>query len=211
MRTLPVRDSSLIARPITGLPRVLVATPAYLDAHGIPGRPEDLASHNCLDPSGMAQYRWDFRSKGGTRIQTMRVSGTPRANNSFVIRDAALADLGVAILREYLIHDDIAAGRLVPVLTDHVIDERTLHMIYQKDRRLPLRMRVFIDYLSKGRYPSLHRVQQASQKLGGLNIRLASCFGRGFCGGVQFGRQPVTPMFSRAVTPSIRLWGAMCK
>ncbi len=149
VRTLPVRDSSLIARAITGLPRVLVAAPSYLETHVTPQRPADLTSHNCLDPSGAAQYSWDFRGKDGARPQTVRVSGAPRANSSFVIRDAALAGLGVAILREYLILDDIAAGALVPVLTDHVIDERTLYVIYQKDRRLPLRMRVFIDYLTK--------------------------------------------------------------
>ncbi len=149
VRTLPVRDSSLIAKAISGLPRVLVAAPAYLEQHGAPAKPEDLARHNCLDPSGMAQYSWDFRGKAGARVQTVRVSGAPRANSSFVIRDAALAGLGIAILRKYLILDDIAAGTLVPVLPEHVLDERTLYVIYQKDRRLPLRMRVFIDYLSK--------------------------------------------------------------
>lgn len=149
VRTLPVRDSSLIAKAITGLPRVLVASPGYLERHGAPARPEDLARHNCLDPSGMAQYGWDFRGKNGRGKQTVRVTGAPRANSSFVVRDAALAGLGVAILRKYLILDDIASGALVPVLADHVLDERTLYVIYQKDRRLPLRMRIFIDYLSK--------------------------------------------------------------
>ncbi|HEY4134078.1 MAG TPA: LysR family transcriptional regulator [Alphaproteobacteria bacterium] len=149
VRTLPARDSALIGKAITGLPRILVAAPAYLERHGMPARPEDLARHNCLDPSGKAQYSWDFRGKNGARTQIVRVSGAPRANSSFVIRDAALAGLGIAILRKYLILDDIAGGALVPVLADHVIDERTLYVIYQKDRRLPLRMKVFIEYLSK--------------------------------------------------------------
>ncbi|MGE5537808.1 MAG: LysR family transcriptional regulator [Gemmatimonas sp.] len=144
IRSMPARDSSLVARPIMGLPRVLVASPDYLATHGTPRGPSELAKHSCLDPSGAAHSTWTFEGpKGRTAV---RVSGTMRANSSVVVRHAALDGLGIALLREYLVADDLAHGALVRVLADHAIDERTLYIVYQKDRYQPARVRLFIDY-----------------------------------------------------------------
>jgi DNA-binding transcriptional LysR family regulator len=146
IRTLPGRDSALVARPIVGLPRVLVAAPEYLAQNGTPRAPADLARHSCLDPSGASHSNWNFRGPKGRAA--VRISGTVRANSSVVVRQAALAGLGIALLREYLVMDDIAQGTLVRVLDDHAIDERTLYVVYQKDRFQPARVRLFIDYFT---------------------------------------------------------------
>jgi DNA-binding transcriptional LysR family regulator len=146
VRTLPARDSALIARPIVGLPRVLVASPDYLARSGTPRSPADLAKHSCLDPSGAAHSNWNFQGpKGPTSV---RVSGTLRANSSIVVRHGALNGLGIAILRDYLIAENLSDGSLVRVLEDYAIDERTLYVVYQKDRYQPARVRLFIDYLT---------------------------------------------------------------
>ena len=145
IRTLPEGDSTLIARPLPGLPRMLVAAPDYLARHGVPQQPTDLARHVCLDPSGAAHCTWDFIIDDG-RV-AVAVSGAPRANSSAVVRRAVLKGLGIGMLREYLVADDLAAGTLVRVLEDHPVDERKLHVVYQKDRYQPLRMRLFIDFL----------------------------------------------------------------
>ena len=147
VRTLPVRDKSLIGRAITGLPRILVATPDYVDRHGLPRKPSDLTRHNCLDPSGATHYTWNFRhAKEETSI---RVSGSPCANSSLVIRNAAMEGLGIAIMREYLVMDNIADGSLKRVLPNYTIDERTLYVVYHRDRRQPARIKIFVDYLTK--------------------------------------------------------------
>lgn len=145
VRRLPVGNSSLIARPLLALPRILVASPHYLARHGVPRAPADLAAHNCLDPSGDAHYTWEFSLLGGPL--GVAVSGAPGANSSAVIRDLALKGRGIAMLREYLVRAHLADGSLVRVLSDHPIDERKLYVVYQKDRYRPMRTRIFIAYL----------------------------------------------------------------
>lgn len=147
IRTLPVRDSSLVARPIVGLPRVVVASPGYLARSGQPETPAELSRHNCLDPSGAPHATWGFVGPGGQTA--IRVTGTLRANSSLVVRDAALKGLGIAILREYLVIGDLNDGALVKVLDEYAIDERTLYVVYQKDRYRPIRVKLFVDYLTE--------------------------------------------------------------
>jgi DNA-binding transcriptional LysR family regulator len=146
IRTLPVRDSSLVARAIVSLPRILVASPEYLTRHGTPTDPADLTRHNCLDPSGAPHSTWDFR--GPTGRKAIRVSGTPHANTSTIVRHAALKGLGIAILREYLVFDDLRSGTLVRLLGGYELDKRALYVVRPKDRHPPARMRLFIDFLS---------------------------------------------------------------
>ncbi len=65
------------------------------------------------------------------------------------MRHAALKGLGIAILREYLVFDDLRSGVLVRLLEEFELDRRALYVVYRKDHHLPMRMRVFIDYLSE--------------------------------------------------------------
>ena len=146
VRTLPVRDSSLVARAIASLPRILVAAPDYLVRAGMPQSPGDLSRHNCLDPAGAGHHGWTFLGPAG-RV-SIRVSGTPSANSSAVIRQAALKGLGIAKLSEYLVVDNLKGGSLVRVLDDYALEERKLYVVYQRARYQPLRMRLFIDYLA---------------------------------------------------------------
>jgi DNA-binding transcriptional LysR family regulator len=146
IRTLPARDSALVARPIIGLPRVLVAAPDYLARHGTPRTPGDLTGHSCLDPSGASHSTWSFDGPKGR--MAARITGTVRANSSIVVRHAALSGLGIAILRAYLVAGNLADGTLVRVLEDYAIGERTLYVVYQKDRVQPARVRLFIDYFT---------------------------------------------------------------
>jgi DNA-binding transcriptional LysR family regulator len=145
IRTLPVGESALIARPLLALPRILVATPEYLARRGVPRTPAELTGHNCLDPSGMAHASWEFEGPTGRAV--VPVSGTPRANSSAVVREAALKGLGIAILREYLVRERLKDGTLTRILDGYQIDERKLYVVYQKDRYQPMRMRIFIRYL----------------------------------------------------------------
>jgi DNA-binding transcriptional LysR family regulator len=144
IRTLPTRDSSLIARPIPPLPRMLVAAPDYLRKKEMPRAPADLAKFNCMDPSGAEFFNWTF--KGPTGLAAVRVSGLPRSNSSAVLRHAALKGLGIAVLREYLVADDLRRRNLIQILPAWQIDERKLYFIYQKARHQPIGAKIFIDY-----------------------------------------------------------------
>jgi DNA-binding transcriptional LysR family regulator len=146
IRTLPVRPSQVVARAIASLPRVLVAAPRYLERAGVPLSPEQLAAHNCLDPRGAFSFSWDFVGPKGRR--TLRLSGSPTANSSMLIRQAALKGLGIAMMRRYLVGENLTDRSLVPVLEDFTVGDDKLYVVYQKDRYQPARMRLFIDYLT---------------------------------------------------------------
>lgn len=146
IRTLPTRNSALLARAIFDLPRVVVAAPDYLARHGEPRRPGDLTAHNCLDPCGASHYTWVFRGRDGR--ESVRVGGTPSANNSAVIRHAALRGQGIAMLGEYLVSEHLGDGTLVPLLRDHALDPRKLYVVFQRDRYRSVRTRAFIDFLT---------------------------------------------------------------
>jgi DNA-binding transcriptional LysR family regulator len=146
IRTLPVRDSALVTRAIVSLPRILVASPDYLSRHGTPTTPGELTRHNCLDPSGAPHSTWEFRGPDGRKA--IRISGTPHANTSTIVRHAALKGLGIAILREYLVFDDLRSGMLVRLLDGYELDKRTLHVVRPKDQHPPARVRLFIDFLA---------------------------------------------------------------
>lgn len=146
IRTLPVRNSEVVARAIANMPRVLVASPAYLERHGIPRAPEDLMTHNCLDPRGAWNFTWDFIGAKGR--QTLRLRGSPAANSSTMVRRAALAGLGIAMMRRYLVADYLADRSLTAVLDSLQLGEDKLYVVYQKDRYQPARMRLFVDYLA---------------------------------------------------------------
>lgn len=91
----------------------LVASPAYLAARGAPATPEDLPRHECLlHPLGAGEVAWPFGEPWGR----VPVRGRLRVNHAGVVRAAALAGLGIAMLPEVVVRDDLAAGRLARVL-----------------------------------------------------------------------------------------------
>lgn len=111
-------DSALKWRKIADAPRVLVASPEYLAAHGTPHKPEDLADHNCLllRYPRSPEYFWVLQTEQGQ--QKMMVNGRYDTDDGDVLRSWALAGHGIANRPLYEIRDDLAAGTLVRVLPD---------------------------------------------------------------------------------------------
>lgn len=99
---------------------VLVATRAYLRGHGTPGMPEDLAAHACLTyPRRGVSATWSFEPLSGEGDRrSVAVGGAFAANNSEVLRDAALAGLGIALIPDFSAQAALAGGKLVQVLPD---------------------------------------------------------------------------------------------
>jgi DNA-binding transcriptional LysR family regulator len=146
IRTQPVEDTTLVARGLVGLPRVLVAAPDYLERHGTPEEPTDLLRHNCLNPNGARTYDWEFDGPSGKAM--VRVSGSLRANSSLVIRHAARQGVGIAMLSRYLVTEELQTGALVPVLAGYAVAERMLFVVYPKDLYQPQRMKIFINFFT---------------------------------------------------------------
>jgi len=150
-------EPSLVVRKLSsGVERVLFASPNYLQANGIPREPEDLMQHNCLTfpPEGRLQdgnAAWAFRDAKGTR--ELALSGSMQVNNAQVLREAALAGIGIALLPAWIVAEDIKAGRLQRVLPDYgatpTTFDHSIYAVYHRSPRPSPKVRVFIDFLAE--------------------------------------------------------------
>lgn len=143
-----LEDSSLIARKYAVNRRFILAAPSYLEKFGTPTTPQDLAEHNCLYLSSRESFNdWQFDTPDGP--VNFRAEGTFSANDGDVLHEAVLAGIGLARLAEYLVADDIRAGRLVPVLTEYVHDRAWIAAVYPHRRHLSPKVRAFVDFLAE--------------------------------------------------------------
>ena len=146
LRISAAQDSSLIARKICDMQHSVVASPVYLDAHGIPKAPEDLRHHaSIVDTNLSGQANWRFVDSGET--VSVHVNGPVRVNSPLSARDAALAGLGIALLPGYLANPMIKAGKLVRVLDDYMPQGASLQAVYPHRRHLAGKVRALIDHL----------------------------------------------------------------
>lgn len=148
-----LRDSSLIALPLLPLRYRVVASPIWLDSLDDPLRaPEDLARRDCLSYSMQGfRDRWFFTDPEGGRKTTVTVKWRVLSANGLALRECALAGLGFALLPDWLISDDLAAGRLVDLFPQHevtIVDAPTgVWLLYPSRSYVPAKVRSFIDFM----------------------------------------------------------------
>lgn len=150
VRAGPLKSSNLVARKLGATRMMIVATPSYLARHGTPTTPEQLLAHNRLGPNHVrAQPGWPLRHAGEDVV--LPVSGNAQASDGEALHRLALAGLGLARLAAFQVRDDIAAGRLLPVLEDcNPGDIEEVHAVYVgQGGYLPLRVRAFLDFLAE--------------------------------------------------------------
>ncbi|BFT62925.1 LysR substrate-binding domain-containing protein [Pseudomonas moorei] len=138
---------------------VLVATRSYLDRFGEPQHPEDLIGHNCLYyPRGNDTPAWAFETTGPSPVEekrlTVPIKGTFATNNSEALRDAALTDLGIALLPDFSAQAGLKSGRLVQVLPAWRLVgafPEDIYLVRPYSTHVPRAVTVFVDYL-RGRF-----------------------------------------------------------
>jgi len=146
IRVTDLADSSLIARKLAPFRIVLVAHPDVLAAVGTPADPGDLADMPCIiDTNAKARGTWAF--KDGDERRTVTVHGRVEVNSPQGCRLAALAGLGFAYTPFVTVRDDIAAGRLVPVLERFAHGQSAIYAVYPHRRHLSGKVRAFVDHL----------------------------------------------------------------
>lgn len=116
-----LEDNRLIATKLSDHRRILCASPAYIERHGMPKTPLDLVEHNCLRFSGLASFP-HWRLHRGNELQTVAPTGSLTANDSESLLAAARADAGILGAGEWLMSRDIVAGTLLQVLPDWQLD-----------------------------------------------------------------------------------------
>jgi len=140
-------DGSVVTRAIGTFSRVLVASPTYLEQHGAPQHPNELVNHACIiHETGTDSARWTFATPDGP--VDVQVSGSFHTDNSEVVHRAALSGLGIAMMREPQVADDLRAARLYRVLPDHASGPDQLFIAFPSRRHLAPRTRVMIEFLA---------------------------------------------------------------
>jgi LysR family transcriptional regulator for bpeEF and oprC len=147
LRVGPLKSSNLVARKIGSMQMMTVATPAYLDVHGVPGNPCDLADHSLIvGQTDGATLDWQFKDEDDTI--SIAPAGTFRSNDGEDLRAAVLAGLGILHGPSPLIHADLQSGRVIRVLEDFAPDAVPIHAVSTDGRKMAHRVRVFIDFLA---------------------------------------------------------------
>lgn len=140
-------ESSVVARRICNLERVICAAPAYLERHGTPRTPDDLQRHNCLWITSLpALRRWPFDTDDGIRV--VHISGNVAANNAETVLQLAVAGVGITRLTDVIVGDALRRGALVPILTEwHHVEPVPLFATYPSGRHLAPKVRAMMDFL----------------------------------------------------------------
>ncbi|MHB2211648.1 LysR family transcriptional regulator [Methylobacterium sp. CM6257] len=149
LRIAALPDSSLRARRLCAIRRSLVATPAYLDRHGRPRHPDDLARHACLGYAYLpTPDRWRFVDEAGAEV-VVAPGGPLRANNAEALAPALRAGLGLALQPDFMIWDDLETGRLERVLPGWSPPPIALHLVTPPGDPRPARITALIGYLGQ--------------------------------------------------------------
>lgn len=137
-------DSSLVARRIAPVRRVLLASPAYLEARGVPAHPREISGHDVLVYAN--SDRWRFRA--GLRWEHVRGRPRLRADNGEMLRAAATAGLGLVILPSFIAAPAIEDGSLEVVLADFPLEEGSLYAVMPPGRAATARVRALVEHLT---------------------------------------------------------------
>jgi DNA-binding transcriptional LysR family regulator len=127
---------------------MLVASPAYLAARSTPKTPADLASHDCIfGPGNFGRGSWSFR-RGDSEI-SVDVAGRICTNSGPGMLASALAGLGIAMMSTVMAGDELASGRLVPLLRGYKVPSVDVHAVFPGGPRPSAKVRALVDYLAE--------------------------------------------------------------
>ena len=141
-----LKDSSLVATRLASIPRVFCAAPDYLARHGEPGRPEDLASHNCLLYS-LLSPRENWNISMDDESSDIEITGTLSTNNGEVLKEAAIQGLGITMMPTFIIEDALEDGRLELILPDYCPEPFGLYAVRPSRHFTPARVKALIEFL----------------------------------------------------------------
>lgn len=167
IRISDLPDSSLVAKRLGEVRRVLVASPAYLAQRGVPQHPRDLKLHSIIAFTGLMQNR-EWRFADGNATANVHLSPTLEINDAVATIAAAQASDGITIALSYMVAEAIVAGTLVPVLDAFTPSAVPVHLVYPQTTIVAPKVRAFVDFAA----PRLKkRLEELSVAKAGHNKR----------------------------------------
>lgn len=146
IRTNTHLDFDLVAIPVGSWREVLCASPDYVERNGRPETPNDLFRFTCLVNSHF-QNSTIWRFEKGEDFVNAPIDGRLGINNFLLLKQAVLADAGIARLPSYLAKRELAEGRLVPLLQEYETGEHPIYVVYPYQKAIPLKVRRFVDFI----------------------------------------------------------------
>jgi len=138
---------TLIGRKLAASRVVLCASPVYLEKHGEPRHPHELAGHDVISYSyWISRDEWRFMGPQGPVEVTVR--SRLYANSGDTCRAAALEHQGIILQPDFLVWEDLRAGRLKELMPEYRSEELSIHVLYASRKQLPLKLRHLIDFLA---------------------------------------------------------------
>lgn len=169
-------DSDLVSRRLAPFDFAVVASPTYLEEHGRPRRPADLARHECLVfLMGGRRSRWRFRKRD--ELTEVDVAGRCVLTNALALAQCAARGLGVALLPRWAVAGSLASGELVELLTTYDATatdfDPAVWLLYPSRAYLPLKVRAFADFLGE-RWRAETTWTRAGRRRGRVSARRSS-------------------------------------
>ncbi len=140
-------SSSLHYKKLGMWDKVTCASPLYLQEHGTPIIPEDLAQHNCLDHADNFHVTWRFQDKGKTK--EIAVSGNACVNSSIDLVNLAVNDMGIVYLPSFVVAEALKTGKLVSILDAYRPPALPRYMVYPTHQYICQKVKTFIDFMSE--------------------------------------------------------------
>lgn len=142
-------DQSVVARKVCSMPMVNCVSPAYLQRYGVPATLADLAQHQLVHyvrPLGARSAGFEYLQ--GNKVQRVAMAGRVTVSSTDAYQAACLGGLGIIQVPLLGVRDLLASGELVSVLPDYLAPPLDVSMLYAGQRHLPLRVRVFMEWLA---------------------------------------------------------------
>ena len=144
----PLGDSAFGARRIATTERWVAATPAYLQARGVPRTPDDLAQHDCIfGPGGFGRARWTFTRAGKT--VSVPVRGRVRTDSAAGMFACLMAGMGIAIVSDVMSGPEIESGTLVRLLPGWAMERADVYAVFPAGPRPSAKVRALIDHIAR--------------------------------------------------------------
>jgi DNA-binding transcriptional LysR family regulator len=141
-------DSVFGARRLVTLERMLVASPAYLKARGVPKTPADLASHDCISgPGNFGRDRWSFTRKGAET--SVDVRGRIHTNSGPGVFASVMAGLGIAMASTVMAGPEVKAGLLIQLLRNYELSPVDVHAVFPGGPRPSTKVRALVEFLAQ--------------------------------------------------------------
>jgi DNA-binding transcriptional LysR family regulator len=140
-------DATMIARRLAMSTLVLCASPEYIKRYGAPATPFEVADHKCLNFAfEQLRHSWPLTFEGQQR--DVPITSRMTSNNGMVLRQAALAGMGIMVRSSFTLEDDFSSGRLVQLLKGHHLGTMPINLVYPSRRLMSCKVRTFVDFMS---------------------------------------------------------------